>query len=200
MKSALLALLLFWQAAAPALRDRSRFSNTPATSARLRSMPERDRRALWSMRRSFLMRPRRSKTCGSIRGRARLPYALTLSEPVQAEGDTARVLNLGVRNLDARGQSIVFDLQMPDRPYTDINLDLAGQDYLATATVTGLAGPQSPNATRTGRVHALRPYLAAPLAEHNAASAGVQLSLSACRSDGVGGARHSQLRFIAGDG
>jgi hypothetical protein len=74
-----------------------------------------------------------------------LPYAITLSEPVQADTTAARVLNVGMR-----GHNIVFDLEMTDRPYTEVNLDLAGQDYLATATVTGLDTLQSSKATQLG--------------------------------------------------
>lgn len=71
-----------------------------------------------------------------------VPYAVTLSESAQAESESARLLNLGMR-----GGNIVFDLEMPDRPYTDVTLDLAGQDYIATAIVSGsaalAAGPGS---------------------------------------------------------
>ena len=68
-------------------------------------------------------------------GEAReVPYALTLSEAVTEETQAARVLNLGA---GLKPGSVAFDLQMPDRPYTDVVLDLAGRDFLATATVTG---------------------------------------------------------------
>src|SRR5580658_7712360 len=43
-----------------------------------------------------------------------VPYAITLSEPQQPDSDTARVRNLGLR-----GNNIVFDVEMPSRPYTD---------------------------------------------------------------------------------
>jgi hypothetical protein len=68
-----------------------------------------------------------------------LPYAITLSESITEETQPARVLNLGTsdKNASAAGPSIVFDLEMPDRPYTDVMLDLGGQDFLATATVSG---------------------------------------------------------------
>jgi hypothetical protein len=52
------------------------------------------------------------------------------------DSDSARVLNLGMRD-----GSIVFDLEMPARSYTDVILDLAGKDYLATATVSGSDAP-----------------------------------------------------------
>jgi Protein of unknown function (DUF3999) len=65
-----------------------------------------------------------------------VPYAVTLSEPEQMESDSARVLNRGMR-----GGSIVFDLEMPARSYTDVVLDLTGRDYLATASVSGSDAP-----------------------------------------------------------
>jgi hypothetical protein len=61
-----------------------------------------------------------------------IPYAVTLSEPAQSDSEPARILNLGLR-----GKTIVFDLGMPARPYTEVTLDLAGKDYLATAIVSG---------------------------------------------------------------
>ena len=65
-----------------------------------------------------------------------VPYAVTLSEPEQQDTEQASVLNLGLRN-----GAIVFDLGMPPRPYTNVALDLAGRDFIATATVTGLNSP-----------------------------------------------------------
>jgi len=73
------------------------------------------------------------------------PYAITLSEPQQPDSDTASVRNLGLR-----GRNIVFDVEMPSRPYTEITLDLAGQDFLATATVSGTHDPNYSNQTRLG--------------------------------------------------
>ncbi|MEO6983188.1 MAG: hypothetical protein ABI072_08745, partial [Edaphobacter sp.] len=67
-----------------------------------------------------------------------VPYAITLSEPLQPDSTTARILNLGSRN-----GSIVFDLQMPARPYTEVDLNLNAQDYIATATVTGSSSPHT---------------------------------------------------------
>jgi hypothetical protein len=70
-----------------------------------------------------------------------VPYAITLSEPEQPDSESARVFNLGTQ-----GSAIVFDLEMPRRPYTDVALDLAGKDFLATATVSGV---DSASGTRT---------------------------------------------------
>lgn len=74
-----------------------------------------------------------------------VPYAITLSEPVQPDSDSAAVLNLG-----QRGKSVVFDLAMPARPYTEVTLDLTGQDFLATAVVSGEEAPNSATTTRLG--------------------------------------------------
>ena len=65
-------------------------------------------------------------------GPREIPYAITQSQPADEESMAAKVLNLG-----KRGDRIVFDLAMPDRPYTDVDLDLAGHDFIATAKVTG---------------------------------------------------------------
>jgi hypothetical protein len=70
-----------------------------------------------------------------------VPYAITLSEPQQPDSETAQIRNLGLR-----GHNIVFDVEMPNRPYTDVTLDLAGQDFIATATVSGTHDPSyAPN-------------------------------------------------------
>ena len=74
-----------------------------------------------------------------------IPYAITLSEPQQPDSDIAIVRNLGLR-----GRNIVFDVEMPTRPYTEITLDLAGQDFLATATISGTRDPNYSNQTRLG--------------------------------------------------
>jgi hypothetical protein len=74
-----------------------------------------------------------------------VPYAITLSEPQQPDSDVAHIRNLGLR-----GHNIVFDVEMPNRPYTEITLDLRGQDFLATATVSGTHDPNYSNQTRLG--------------------------------------------------
>lgn len=74
-----------------------------------------------------------------------IPYAITLSEPEQPDTDPASVLNLGLS-----GGRIVFDLAMPERPYTNVMLDLAGRDFVATATITGVDAPGATGGTRLG--------------------------------------------------
>src|SRR5664280_3039744 len=63
-----------------------------------------------------------------------VPYAMTLSEAASEETETARVLNLS-----ASGARIVFDLEMPERAYTGVTLEIdpAVHDFVATAEVTG---------------------------------------------------------------
>ena len=81
----------------------------------------------------------------SSTGIQELPYVVTLSEAQQSESEPARILNLGTR-----GHALTFDLQMPSRPYTEVDLDLAGQDFLATATVAGISNPGSATGTALG--------------------------------------------------
>jgi hypothetical protein len=145
MKPALLALLIFWQAAAPAAKaplDSSLYSRYQRTIA----LPAGAGQTCAVI--DAQMFPHATPSLKDVRlyqGAQDLPYAITLSEPVQADTTSARVLNLGMR-----GHSIVFDLEMADRPYTEVNLDLAGQDFIASATVTGLDALQSAKATQLG--------------------------------------------------
>jgi hypothetical protein len=69
-----------------------------------------------------------------------VPYAITLSEAASEETVTARVLNLGTGANERRGSGqIAFDLEMPQRAYTDVTLELdpSVHDFVATATVSG---------------------------------------------------------------
>jgi hypothetical protein len=73
-----------------------------------------------------------------------IPYAITLSEAASEETESARVLNLGMGGGNgSHGGKIVFDLAIPERPYTGVTLDLDPQihDFLATATVSGSDSP-----------------------------------------------------------
>jgi hypothetical protein len=69
-------------------------------------------------------------------GAREVPYAVTMSEGMTEETEAAKVLNLGV----GAGGAIVFDLEMPQRAYTDVTLDVdpAVQDFIATAAVSGM--------------------------------------------------------------
>ena len=78
-----------------------------------------------------------------------VPYAITLSEAVTEETQPARVLNLGT---GSAGGKISFDLEMPERAYTSVALDLdpEAHDFLATATVSGADTPGSAKSTALG--------------------------------------------------
>src|SRR5207244_2936985 len=58
----------------------------------------------------------------------------TVSESATPDEEPARVLNLGMR-----GKKVGFDLVMPSHSYTDVILDIAAKDFVATAHVK--AGP-----------------------------------------------------------
>ena len=60
-----------------------------------------------------------------------IPYALLTSQATAAS-EAAKVLNLG-----ERAGKIVFDLEMPARAFSTVRLNLSGQNFLGTATVTG---------------------------------------------------------------
>jgi hypothetical protein len=62
-----------------------------------------------------------------------LPYAVTLSQTATL-ADSARLLNLGLKS----PRHLSFDLQMPARPYSSVELQLNGRDFVASARVTGL--------------------------------------------------------------
>ncbi len=66
-----------------------------------------------------------------------LPFATTLSEPLDVETDTARVLNRAV----SQDGHLSFDLAMPARSYTEVVLDLDRRNYVAIARVWGETRP-----------------------------------------------------------
>ncbi len=74
-----------------------------------------------------------------------VPYALTSSESVAQGNDAATLMNAGVR-----AGHVVFDLQMPARAYSSVTLDLTGEDFTATATVTGLKDANDHPGTQLG--------------------------------------------------
>jgi hypothetical protein len=78
-------------------------------------------------------------------GATEIPYATTLSEPMQQESEDASILSL-------RSQSghILFDLEMPHRPYTGLTLDLAAHDYIARAVVSGRGDTSGGKQTQLG--------------------------------------------------
>ena len=61
-----------------------------------------------------------------------IPYAMTLSQVADEESDTAEV-----RNLVRVAGGVAFDLEMPERPYTEVRLGLGGKDFTVVARVSG---------------------------------------------------------------
>lgn len=61
-----------------------------------------------------------------------VPFTLTESNTDRAENDAATVRNLGTE-----GSAIVFDLDMPTRPYTEVDLALDARDFVGSAQVSG---------------------------------------------------------------
>ena len=79
-----------------------------------------------------------------------VPRAITLSEAVTVETQQAHVLNLGLAS--GASNRIVFDLEMPDRAYTGVTLDLDPEvhDFLMTAAVSGSEALTGGKATALG--------------------------------------------------
>jgi hypothetical protein len=76
------------------------------------------------------------------RGTVETPYAIHIAEPFMPAEERIMPLNLGSR----AGQT-VFDATMPPGSYSDLQLFVTGQDFIATINVTGSqsqsAGPQT---------------------------------------------------------
>ncbi len=96
-----------------------------------------------------------------------LPYALTLSRTASTT-DPARIENLRLRG----NQQLGFDVVMPARPYSSLDLDVSVRDFVATARVQGLqrAGDLHPIYLGTFSLfdlstRGLGRYLAMPLPE-----------------------------------
>ena len=62
-----------------------------------------------------------------------IPYTITFSGTAPS-GDPARILNLGLKS----PAHLSFDLEMPARAYSSLDLTLNAQDFLASAKITGL--------------------------------------------------------------
>lgn len=144
MKSGLLVALLLWQATPgtePATANRQYFRyerSVSVTEGAVQSCAIIDPQIFPHAAASL-------KDLRLYRDGHEVPYAITLSVPQQVENETAQIQNLGLR-----GRDIVFDLEMPNRPYTEITFDLAGHDFLATATVSGTRDPNYSNQTKLG--------------------------------------------------
>jgi hypothetical protein len=68
-----------------------------------------------------------------------IPFVISYSEAQPTDAQTATVRNLTLHNHD-----LVFDLDMPQRAYTQVDLQLAAQNFLATAEVSGSNGNGGP--------------------------------------------------------
>jgi hypothetical protein len=68
-----------------------------------------------------------------------VPFALTESEAEPVDAVVARVQNLGMDNGE-----IVFDLLMPHRAYSTVDLELDATNFMATAKVSGSDGKGGP--------------------------------------------------------
>ena len=64
-----------------------------------------------------------------------IPFVVSYSEAQPTDAQTATVRNMTLHHGD-----LVFDLDMPQRPYTQVDLQLAAQNFLATAEVSGSKG------------------------------------------------------------
>jgi hypothetical protein len=60
------------------------------------------------------------------------PYVIRTATPTEGTEKSIAPLNLG-----ARGGQTVFDAQLPDTHYSDLQLDVAAQNFIATVTVAG---------------------------------------------------------------
>ncbi len=69
-----------------------------------------------------------------------IPFVVSYSEAQPTDATTATVHNLSLRN-----GILVFDLAMPPRAYTLVDLQLAAQNFIATADVSGSDGPSAPS-------------------------------------------------------
>jgi hypothetical protein len=73
------------------------------------------------------------------RGPVETPFALSESAAQPDE-----VVSAGVQNLGQRGGDLVFDLAMPQRVYSEVDLQLAAKDFVGTAKVSGSDGRGGP--------------------------------------------------------
>src|ERR1017187_9319727 len=63
---------------------------------------------------------------------AETPYVIRAAAPLDGEAKTITPLNVG-----ARGGHAVFDAELPEGHYGDVQLAVTGVNFIATVTVTG---------------------------------------------------------------
>ncbi len=73
------------------------------------------------------------------------PYVIRQDAPVEGVEKSIALLNIGVRN----GQT-VFDAELPDIHYSDLQLDVESHDFIATVTVSGNREKASGTETKLG--------------------------------------------------
>jgi uncharacterized protein DUF3999 len=73
------------------------------------------------------------------------PYVIHLSAPLQARETSIVPMNLG-----RRGSEVSFDAAMPEGSYSDLQLDVAAQDFIATVTVSGSQAQTDSSRTTLG--------------------------------------------------
>ena len=76
---------------------------------------------------------------------AEIPYVIQLAEPTKTEEKTIAPLNLG----DRHGLT-VFDAELPEAHYRDVQLAISARDFIATVTVAGSQTEQGSTQTRIG--------------------------------------------------
>jgi hypothetical protein len=69
-----------------------------------------------------------------------MPFVVSYSEAQPTDAQTATVRNRALRN-----GSLSFDLDMPPRAYTQVDLQLSVQNFIATAEVSGSSGNNRPS-------------------------------------------------------
>lgn len=120
-----------------------------------------------------------------------IPFVVTKSGEGDQDVEDALVLHR-----ESRDGKIVFDLKMPDRSYTEVDLDLAGKDFYATATVSGVNSDSrtsgSGAAVPIGKYalfdltsEGLGRSLTLPLQEEKFSQLHIELTLLPARADGV---------------
>lgn len=135
--------LLFWQATPPPVVPASHFRYQRAI--KLSPSPAVDQACAILDADVFAHASSSLKDVRLYSDHAEIPYTTTVSEPLQQDSEDARILNLRTQN-----GHILFDLEMPHRPYTGLSLDLAAHDYIAKATVSGSSAASIKSATLLG--------------------------------------------------
>ena len=73
------------------------------------------------------------------------PYVIRTATPAEGTERSIAPLNLG-----ARGGQTVFDAELPDTHYSDLQLDVTAQNFIATVTVTGSRAKDGSAETKLG--------------------------------------------------